>query len=178
MEDRGGPTGKASVCLHDLPTPAEAGASRRREPLRRRQGRTFRQIGACIPDTCWSSLSVTSPHILKNIKPIAVRSLEERFTHACTPEWRFGTQAWSFSQLTCDVIMICIGPWRPSTRPIRASAFFPIEEPQGKRFSMQGTMGTCPSITVSIFSVYRNGPFIMRKKRFLSLPIAIRATSL
>ena len=26
------------ACLRDLPTPAEAGASRRREPLRRRQG--------------------------------------------------------------------------------------------------------------------------------------------
>ena len=31
--------GKASACLRDLPTPAEAGASRRQEPLRRRQGR-------------------------------------------------------------------------------------------------------------------------------------------
>jgi hypothetical protein len=26
----------------------------------------------------------------------AFRSLEERFAHACTPEWRFGTQAWPF----------------------------------------------------------------------------------
>jgi hypothetical protein len=32
------------ACLRDLPTPAEAGASRRREPLRRRQGDAALQI--------------------------------------------------------------------------------------------------------------------------------------
>jgi len=26
----------------------------------------------------------------------AFRSLGEWFTHACTPKWRFGTQAWPF----------------------------------------------------------------------------------
>jgi hypothetical protein len=34
-----GGASEGSACLRDLPTPAKAGASRRREPLRRRQAR-------------------------------------------------------------------------------------------------------------------------------------------
>jgi hypothetical protein len=33
------------------------------------------------------------------VNSIAFRSLAERLTHACTPKWRFGTQARLFLQL-------------------------------------------------------------------------------
>jgi hypothetical protein len=40
---------KLETCLRDLPTPAEARATRRREPLRRRQGGTFRRLDSKTP---------------------------------------------------------------------------------------------------------------------------------
>ena len=34
------------------------------EPVGKASGRTFNQMSTYIPDTCWSSLSVTSSHTL------------------------------------------------------------------------------------------------------------------
>ena len=57
--------GGTSACLRDLPTPAEAAASRRREPLRRRQGRTFNRMSTHIPNTPSTSLWVAFSRSLK-----------------------------------------------------------------------------------------------------------------
>jgi hypothetical protein len=49
---------EGSACLRDLPTPAEAGASRRREPLRRRQAR--RSLWRSTGFSPWGSTSESS----------------------------------------------------------------------------------------------------------------------
>jgi len=52
------------------------------DPLGKASGHTFNRTSTSISDTCWSSLSVTFCHTLKNVKLIGFRRLEERVTHA------------------------------------------------------------------------------------------------
>ena len=60
-------------------------------PVGKASGRTFNWMSTHLPDTYWSSLSVTSSHTLnmsiqsraaQALAPRAIRSLEERLTHA------------------------------------------------------------------------------------------------
>jgi len=83
--DMGRPLGKASACLREAAS-AKAGANL----LFNRHG-GFRPLLESTPSTI---LGYPCYFIIT-----AVRSLEERAAHACTPKWRFGTQAWPLMQL-------------------------------------------------------------------------------
>ena len=58
------------------------------KPVGKASGRTFSRITTYVSDPCWNSLYVASSHSPKNVKSIAFRSLEGRFTHGrlCTYE--------------------------------------------------------------------------------------------
>jgi hypothetical protein len=58
------------------------------EPVGKASGRTFNRMSTNVSDPCWNSLEVSPPIPLKNVKSIAIRGLEERFTHvrSCNDE--------------------------------------------------------------------------------------------
>jgi hypothetical protein len=58
------------------------------EPVGKASGRTSERTSTGMSDTCRSSLSVTSSDTLTDVKSIAVRSLEERFTYVRFCNWR------------------------------------------------------------------------------------------